>query len=147
VAITFHPKVGQILLCDFSEGFREPEMVKSGRPVLVIAPSIKGRHPCLVTVVALSSVEPTPVMAFHLKLPKACLPQLGNFQEKDTWVKGDMVYSLGFHRLDLIQLGKRDQSGKRVYFQNCLSRERMREVYTCILHGMNLGAMAEHIPP
>jgi len=26
--ISFYPKIGQILLCDFSVGFEEPEMVK-----------------------------------------------------------------------------------------------------------------------
>lgn len=145
--ITFHPRVGQILICDFSEGFKEPEMVKSGRPVLVIAPSIHGRDPRLVTIVGLSSVEPQKVMPFHLKLPKATLPQLGNFQENDTWLKGDMVYSVGFHRLDLIRLNKRGADGKRIYFTNALSRERMREVYSCVLHGLNMGAMAVHIPP
>lgn len=145
--ITIHPRVGQILLCDFSEGFKQPEMVKSGRPALVIAPSIQGRDPCLVTIVGLSTVQPNPVMPFHLKLPKASLPMLGEFQGNDTWVKGDMLYAVGFHRLDLIKLGKRDQNGKRIYFSNCLSRERMREVYACVLHGMNLGAMAVHLPP
>ena len=75
------------------------------------------------------------------------MPQLGAFQGSDTWVKGDMVYSVGFHRLDRIQLGKRDANGKRQYFDASLGRPRMREVYTCILHGLNLGALAPHIPP
>ena len=35
--INYPPKRGQILLCDFSQGFKEPEMVKGSRPVVVIS--------------------------------------------------------------------------------------------------------------
>lgn len=122
-------------------------MVKSGRPVVIIAPSMQGRDARLATVVALSSEPPDPVMPFHLLLPKATLPQIGQFQVNETWVKGDMIYSVGFHRLDLIRLGKRDANGKRIYFSNTLGRERMRQIYTCVLHGLNLGSMAGHLPP
>ena len=55
MAITIHPRPGQILLCDFSQGFREPEMVKSKRPVIVLTPAFKNR-PELVTIVPLSTV-------------------------------------------------------------------------------------------
>ena len=120
-------------------------MVKSGRPVIVLSPRLRGRS-SLVTVVALSTVAPDPPQAYHLKLPRATLPQLGNFQTKDTWLKGDMVYSAGFHRLDLIQLGKRDpNTHKRLYFQNKLSRERMREVYGCVLCALNLETLVPHL--
>lgn len=122
-------------------------MVKSGRPVIVLASSMVGRAPNLITVVALSTVEPETVMPFHCRLPRSVMPQLGPFQMSDSWVKGDMVYSVGFHRLDLIRLNKRDANNKRVYFTQCLSRERMRMIYGCVLHGIGLGAMCEHIPP
>ena len=140
--IAFHPRAGQILLCDFSTGFKEPEMVKSKRPVIVLANSMRGRVN-LVTVVALSTTTPDPVMRYHLELPRSCLPQLGRFQDATTWVKGDMLYTVGFHRLDPIRLGKRHPTtGKRLYFQNALSRETMRDVYACVLHGLNLGHLA-----
>jgi len=141
--ITIHPKIGQILLCDFSSGFREPEMVKSGRPVVVISPAIQGRE-CLVTVVALSTRPPDPIMPYHLLLPRSCLPQIGRFQQRDTWVKGDMVNTVAFHRLDLIRLGKKNPTtGRRLYFTNRLGRDRMKEIYSCVLHGMNLGSLAD----
>lgn len=144
MAISIHPKIGQILLCDFSKGFKEPEMVKSGRPVIVISPPNKNR-PRLVTVAALSTVRPDPVMPFNMQLPVASLPQLGQFRN-ETWLKGDMIYAVGFHRLDLIKLGKRNpETGKRIYFTNRLGRENMKAVYTCVLHGLNLGAIAKHL--
>ncbi len=144
MAIKFHPRPGQILMCDFRAGFKEPEMCKY-RPVVILTPDMKGRTD-LVTVVALSTVRPEPAMDFHCLLPRASLPMTGAFQRDETWVKGDMVYSVGFHRLDLIKLGVRDAKGRRQYFKNRLSRQKMREIYGCVLHGLNLGAMAERIP-
>jgi mRNA interferase MazF len=97
--IKHFPRVGQILICDFSPSFKEPEMVKR-RPVLVVADVFKGRG---------------------------------------------RVLTVGFHRLDAIQLGTRDQRGKREYFKQRLGRERMRDVYACILHGLNLSEIAQLI--
>jgi len=144
VAITFHPKIGQILMCDFPvDCFIVPEMVKK-RPVLVVS-SIPVREN-LVTIVPLSGSEPDPVKNYHYKILKKSLPQLGNFQEKDSWVKGDMIYTVGFHRLDLILLGKRDpNTGKRQYFNQKLSREAMKEIYKCILCGLNLRDLGQYL--
>lgn len=142
--INIHPRPGQILICDFSVGFKEPEMVKA-RPVVVLTPSMPGREG-LVTVVALSTVAPRPPLNYHLLLPRSSLPTLGTFQDNDTWVKGDMIYTVGFHRLELIKLRGRKPDGRRDYFTNRLSRERMREIYACVLCGLNLGALASHIP-
>lgn len=144
MAVLFHPKPGQILLCDFSKGFKEPEMVKPSRPVVVLSGPIKGRSN-LVTVLALSTVEPESLQDYHYKIPKASMPQLGRFQTKDTWVKGDMIYTVGFHRLDLIKLNKRDGNGKRIYFKQKLGRDQMKAVYGCMLHGLNLGVLTKHL--
>jgi len=145
MAITFHPSPGQILTCDFSTGFKEPEIVKKNRPVIILTPAYKGRSG-LVTVIPLSTTKPTEIMAYHYKLPRNCMPQLGRFQESDNWVKGDLLYTVGFHRLNLIQLGKRDpNTGKRIYYKNRLGRERMKEIYTCVLHGLNLGPLSQHL--
>ena len=145
MAIEFHPRVGQILLCDFSRGFKEPEMVKNRRPVVVVSKAIAGRSN-LVTILALSTRTPEPIRPYHYKIPKNSMPQLGRYQENDTWLKGDMVYTVGFHRLDLIRLNKRHPAtGKRQYFQNRLDREQMREVYKCMLHGLNLGQLGKYL--
>lgn len=145
MAITFHPSPGQILLCDFSKGFKEPEIVKSGRPVIVLTPNLKGRTG-LVTVIPLSTQAPAQIMPYHYKLPKSCMPQIGFFQNKDSWVKGDLIYTVGFHRLNLILLGKRDPTtNKRLYYKDKLSAEYMREIYSCVLHGLDLGALSRHL--
>lgn len=116
------------------------EKVKK-RPVIVISPARNE----LTTVVCLSTVEPTPLMKYHLKLPQKSLPKDKFFQGKETWVKGDMVYAVGFHRLDKIRIGKCAQTGKRLYFNQRFGRETMKEIYSCVLHSLNLGHITEHV--
>lgn len=144
MAITIHPKPGQILLCDFSHGFKEPEMVKSERPVIILTGAIKGRAN-LVTIAPLSTVEPAPIQPYHYRIPKQSMPMVGTFQQNDSWLKGDMIYTVGFHRLNLIRLGKRKPDGKREYFTNRLGSEQMKQVYQCILHGLNLSKLTNFV--
>lgn len=141
MTIRFHPQPGTILSCDFDKGFKRPEMVKK-RPVLAISPKINHR-PQLVTVVALSTTRPDPIMDYHVALPRACLPNIAAFQEGDTWVKADMIYAVGFHRLEQIRVGTKD--GRREYFTRRLSRERMKAIYEAVLHSLNLGHLAEYL--
>lgn len=142
--ITFHPKPGQILLCDFSKGFIEPEMVKSKRPVIVLTGAIQGRSN-LVSIVPLSTNAPEPVQAYHYKIPKNSMPMLVRFQEEDSWVKGDMIYTVSFNRLDLIRLGKRGEDKKRLYFKRRLGRDQMKSIFNCVLNGLNLGHLGPHL--
>lgn len=139
MAIEFHPKPGQILMCDFSQGFKIPEMVKN-RPVIILSGAIKGRSD-LATIIPLSTKKPDPIQSFHYKLPYSSMPMLNIFQKNETWVKGDMIYTVGFHRLNLIQLGTRNSFGKRNYFNKRLGKEQMKKIHQCVLHGLNLGSI------
>lgn len=142
MALPFHPNPGTILMCDFGQGFKEPEMVKK-RPVVVISPKLKN---CggLCTVVALSTVKPTIIENWHYLLPPASMPKIDKFQRGESWVKGDMVYRVGFARLEMIKMGK-DSSGTRQYFKQRLGREQMQRVYSCLLHSLNLGHLESHL--
>lgn len=144
MAINYHPKVGQILLCDFSQGFKVPEMIKSNRPVIVLTDSTKWRSN-LVTVSPLSTKLPNRIQPCHYKIPREFLPMLNLFQSKDSWLKGDMLYTVGFHRLNLIRLGRQEKNGKRRYFLKRLDSEQMKKIYECIMHGLNLGDLAIHL--
>ena len=84
-------------------------------------------------------------MLYHYKLPKASLPLLKNFQIKDTWVKADMIYTVGYHRLNLIQLKTRGADGRRLYYKNTLGRPQMEAIYACMLHGIGLGGLGEFL--
>lgn len=143
MAISIHPKSGQILMCDFSNGFKKPEMIKK-RPIVVLAEAIQGRNN-LVTVVPLSTVEPVPIQPYHYKILKSSMPMVKNLQLSDSWVKGDMIYTVGFHRLDLIPCGEKDASGKRKYFKQRLGPDQMKLIYSCVLHGLNLGHLQAHL--
>jgi len=140
MGLKYSPYVGQILMCDF-HGMKEPEMTKR-RPVIVLRASRYG--PKLATIACLSTSEPKPSQQYHLKMDNALLPNIDFFQDKETWLKGDMIYTVSHERLDLIKLGRLD-GGKRQYFQQKLSRDHMREVYTCVLHGINLGGLSGHL--
>ncbi len=142
MALAYSPKVGQILTCDFTTGFIEPEMVKK-RPVIVLATRPNGHR--LVTVVCLSTRKPFPPLAHHMVLPQAHFPNVKFFQDSDeTWLKGDMIYTVSFDRLDYVQIG-RDRNGKRAYFLDRLSREVMKNVYACTLCGLNLPMLTQHL--
>ena len=53
--ISFHPRAGQMFMCDFT-GFQPPEMVKV-RPVVVISPKLPFRAE-IVTIVPISLTAP-----------------------------------------------------------------------------------------
>ena len=74
VALAYHPLQGSIVMVKFEPGFVAPEMVKR-RPCIVLSRPMKHR-PKLLTVVALSTTAPDPVLPFHMEidLPFA-LPQ------------------------------------------------------------------------
>jgi mRNA interferase MazF len=103
MAITFHPRPGTVLICDFSTGFRPPEMVKR-RPLVVVSPR-RRHHSGLCLVVPFSTVSPKPVEAFHYVIPAGAYAFLHS--QKDVWAKGDMLSCVAFHRLDRVLLNGR----------------------------------------
>lgn len=93
----FYPKQGHYLICDFERGFVPPEIVKP-RPVIVVSKTeTHGPHRRLCTVVALSTTPPSPELAWHYRLKQN--PNPGN-AKTPVWVKGDMIYTVSFNRLD-----------------------------------------------
>src|SRR6267378_4020448 len=123
--LKFHPEPGTILICDYSNGFRLPEMVKR-RPVITISPRLK-RRDGLITVVPLSTSAPTPVCNHHCKISiKPALPE--PFDSEEMWAKADMLATVGFERLDLVRTG-RDPFGKRKYLTPRLEPAEMQVVY------------------
>jgi mRNA interferase MazF len=99
MALTFHPHAGDILICDYSTGFRPPEMVKV-RPVVVVSP--RRRASQLVTIVPISSSPPSPVEPWHYLLPEGVYPPARG----PVWVKADMVVTVGLARLDRVKISR-----------------------------------------
>ena len=136
-----HPPTGTILICDFETDFKLPEMVKI-RPVVVISPKISGRYG-LCTVVALSTTAPNPRMTFHAEI--SILPTLPPpWNAGKMWVKGDMIYAIGFHRLDFVRNGK-DVNGKRIYRFATLDNEQIKMVRTLVLRSIGLSTLTKHL--
>jgi uncharacterized protein YifN (PemK superfamily) len=141
MGLQFHPKQGALVLVQFDRTFKEPEMVKP-RPCVVISKHMKSR-PNLLTVVPLSTTQPIPAMPWHCKLEiDVELPS--PWSSKTCWVKGDMVYAIGFHRADLFRLGK-DPSGRRIYQTTALSAEKLKYVQQCVLAGLGLSHLTKHL--
>lgn len=129
-------------MCDFSGGgFVNPEMNKK-RPVIVLSPAIKAR-PYLCTVVSLSTSEPDHIMPYHQQIRiRPPLPR--HWSSDDIWVKGDMVNAVGFHRLDLIRLGK-DENGKRIYHIDPIEEDQFIVVQQCVLRALGWSTLTKHI--
>ncbi len=100
--LLYQPKPRSVVMCDF-HGFVEPEMVKT-RPVVVLASN--KRNSKLVTVVPLSTTEPTILEAHHHELSVNPLPDKPNYVS--CWAKCDMVVTVSLHRLDRYKTGKRE---------------------------------------
>ena len=138
--LKFHPAQGAIVHVDFDGAFKEPEMVKP-RLCVVLSKPIQAR-PSLLTVVPLSTTTPQKVMPYHfsLEIPFELPARWGPGQR---WVKGDMVYSVGFHRANLLHLGKSE--GKRVYQTTPLPADLFRSVQKAVLHGLGLSDLTKHL--
>lgn len=61
------------------------------------------------------------------------------WRARRCWVKGDMVYAVGFHRADLFSLGK-GTDGRRIYQTETLPEESFSKVQACVLAALGLGA-------
>lgn len=142
MGIKEHPLQGSIVTVDYSKGgFVEPEMMKR-RLAVVLTPKITSR-PLLCTVVPLSLTEPDKVMPYHkqIDIPFEMPKEWGN---QPRWIKGDMVNAVGFHRIDLLRLGK-DNGGKRIYQMQSLPQAMLTVVRTCVLHGLGLSTLTKHL--
>ncbi len=131
MSLTFHPKPGMVLICDYSTGFKPPEMVKR-RPVVVISPRPR-RKTQLCIVVPLSSTPPVPVEGCHHRLDPLSLP--GPLSATPTWAKCDMLATVSLDRLDRVKLG-RDVKGKRLYSTQMVSDDDFKAIQQSVLHAL-----------
>lgn len=128
---------GVILLCDYSTGFRPPEMVKL-RPAVVISPRLPHRGR-LCTVVPLSGTPPRSEVDYQCRIElEAPLPE--PFPQAVWWAKADMLSTVSFDRLDLFRT-KRDPMGKRKYLQPKVSPAIMENIRQAVLFSLGMGGL------
>ncbi|WP_082364955.1 type II toxin-antitoxin system PemK/MazF family toxin [Bosea vaviloviae] len=127
MALQFHPRAGQILICDFS-GFRIPEMVKP-RPVIVVSPKLPYRSD-IVAIVPISLTPPRHDLPFCFRLSKNYHPMEDD--DLPCWAKADMLMNIGLYRLSAIKVGRRK------YEYPALSAEDLAGVRRSVLCGLGL---------
>jgi uncharacterized protein YifN (PemK superfamily) len=105
-----------VLICDYSTGFKPPEMVKR-RPVVV--------ESC------------------HHQLDPASLP--GPLSSTPTWAKCDMLATVSLDRLDRVKLG-RDAKGKRLYSTQAVTEDDFKEIQRSVLHALGFHQLTKIVP-
>lgn len=82
-------------------------------------------------------------MPYHMQiqLPE---PIPRHWTNDDVWVKGDMIYSVAFQRLQFAMLGK-NRSGKRIYYYSTLPNDVFLSVQKCILNAFGLAHLTKHL--
>lgn len=137
MAIEYHPKPGQVLTCDF-QGNIWPEIIKR-RPVVILTPKYAQRAD-LVAVVPLSTTAPERICDFHCVLEGNPIP---DGKTGKIWVKGDLVQTVTFSRLNGIWQGH--QYGKRNYLKLFVSEADMLKIRKCVLYGLGFSGLTEHV--
>ncbi len=132
--LRFHPRVGSILICDYSTGFVAPEMVKRRRVVVI---SRLRQRADLYTVVPLSTTAPVPVEPYHHRLSPGAYPGLPSSQ--DVWAKCDMLATVALSRLDRVKIGKRQYTVPEI------SPDDLAAIRRGVLHALNLGHLTGHL--
>ena len=111
------------------------------RLAIIISAKMAGR-PGLCTVVPLSTKPPSPKMPFH-ELIRIPFDLPSSWGDVDRWIKGDMVNSVGFHRIDLLRLGTHSD-GRRIYQFRTLPNDLIRITERCVLHGLGMSSLTKY---
>jgi mRNA interferase MazF len=125
--IPFFPRMGQVLIADFSD-LQEPEMTKI-RPVIIVSPRLPYRSN-LVAVVPISLSAPKHDLPFCYRLSRNYHPSESD--DLPCWAKADMITNIALRRLEGFKVGRRKWE-----FPN-LSHEDLLGVRRAVLCGLGL---------
>ena len=134
MSLLYHPQVGTIVRVDLNEGFRIPEMRKR-RPAVILSAPLLGRDQ-LCTIVPLSTSKSRTLRDYHCEIeldPPLPFP----YGAKLMWAKADMILTVAFHRLKLLEAG-RGPDGDRLYDIRVLGAEKMAEMRDCVRRSLGL---------
>ena len=135
MALTYYPRVGEILVCHYDATALGAEMIKS-RPVVVIGPRLR-RRADLVGVVPLSTTAPSPEERYHCKIElDHMLPS--PFDNRVMWAKCDMYGSVSLLRLDRFKEPRARYGGPRKWISGQLSKLQIEAVRKAVLCGLGL---------
>jgi uncharacterized protein YifN (PemK superfamily) len=132
--LRYHPKVGDVLICDFPACLREPEMIKK-RPAIVVTREHHGRGR-LCTVVPLSTTAPASPRPYHVQIGEGGLPT--SLRSRHHWAKCDMLYTFCIDRLDRVRAGRDRQTGERLYETGRVTIEELARIQSAILYTFSI---------
>jgi mRNA interferase MazF len=127
MALLFHPRAGQVFVCDFT-GFKEPEMVKP-RPVIIVSPRLPYRSE-IAAIVPISLTPPRHNLPFCYRLSKNYHPDEPD--DLPCWAKADLLLNIGTYRLSAFKVGRRK------YAYPTLTPEDLGNVRRAVLCGLGL---------
>lgn len=134
MAISFSPRVGQVLICDYGmygttnhpDGHLSPEMVKNR---LVVVLNSKHAGSCVVVPLSTTYNEAETRRGYHVEVEHAALPDIAYFKQHIRWAKANMVEVVSKLRLDRA-LSK--QGNKFVYLDPACVEQIQRAVIKVI---------------
>lgn len=140
--LSYYPRVGEILACDYGTKIIPPEMNKT-RPVVVIGPRLRRRGE-LVGVIPLSTTEPKSMEAFHCRfvLDKLLPPP---FESPVVWAKCDMYSTVALGRLDRFKEPRASHGGARKWRSGRLNAEQIRQAKIGLLCGLGFDSLTGNI--
>ena len=142
MALTYHPRPGEIVLCDYSTGFIAPEMIKR-RPVVIISPRLRNRQ-SLVTVVPLSTTPPVPVEQHHCSIVLSS-PLPKPFDSPQMWAKCDMLATVALARLDRFRAGRVLGDYGRQFTTGSVRPAQLNDIRKGVLHALGLSSLTVHL--
>ncbi len=140
--LKFPPTPGLVVICDYSTGFKEPEMVKE-RLAVVVSPRLPHRDG-LCTVVPLSTTPSRSGVRYQCKITLQT-PAPRPYEGTIKWAKADMLATVGFCRLNLPYTGRDPASGQRRYLQIVVTPDDMKSIRSAILHALGLDRLTDHL--
>ena len=132
--LTYHPHMGELLMCDFT-GFKVPEMIKT-RPVVVVSPRRRGSAARLCTIVPLSTVAPNPVLKYHHPMDPKSLPL--SLRTAVSWAKCDMLYAVSLDRLSRVRF---KMGSQRVYVRQQILSADLDAIRRAVVLALGLDAI------
>lgn len=140
MSLRFPPKPGLIVICDYSTGFRAPEMVKE-RLAVVVSPRLPHRDG-LCTVVPLSTTPARSGIRYQCRI-ELPMPAPAPYEGTIKWAKCDMLATLCYDRMKLPFTGRDKATGKRKYLQIILPDDELSRVREAMLHALGLESLTK----
>lgn len=134
--LSYYPRPGEILVCDYGQHAIPPEMTKT-RPVVVVGPRHR-RRADLVGIVPLSTTVPRTIEDYHCQITLT-LPLPPPFDSPTMWAKCDMYQSVALQRLDRFKQPRNRYGGARKWTTGQVTAQQLEALKTAVLRGLGLG--------